>query len=138
MTTRPRDDLTRGLPRAERKRMHAGRFAPFRACTPPSGGSGWFGEVTRVWSNDWFVVLGRDVRTKVGEVLHLAIRNAPNTDIPWAEKMWIKNSIAGESAYAVEVFPSADRLIDEANMYHIWVLQARLPFGIHSLDERDK
>lgn len=34
---------------------------------------------------------------------------------------------------AIEVFPSQDQLVDEANVYHLWVLpkEVQLPFGLH-------
>lgn len=68
-----------------------------------------------------------------GEVLHLAIRNVPNTGISWPDKQWIKDQIAGRERVAIEVFPPADDVVDAANMYHLWVLPRgmTLPFGLH-------
>ncbi|MGR9527665.1 DUF7694 domain-containing protein (plasmid) [Priestia megaterium] len=48
------------------------------------------------------------------------------------EKQRIKNEIFGEEYTAIEVFPKESELVDEANMYHLWVLPKgmNLPFGI--------
>lgn len=66
--------------------------------------------------------MSRLLETEIGEVEHICIRNADNTDIPWAEKQRIKNELVGRKRTAIEVFPSEDRLIVQADMYHLWVL----------------
>lgn len=99
--------------------------------------SGWLGEMNMCWRyNREYVVMARRVQTQWGEVIHACIRNAANTDIPWSKKQWIKNSLFGENVTAIEVFPKKDRLIDDANMYHMWVFEKGfdLPFGIHPDD----
>ncbi|KWX71587.1 hypothetical protein AMQ84_27065 [Paenibacillus riograndensis] len=95
-------------------------------------GTGWFGELNKAWSDGKYVVMTRSVETEWGEVIHACIRNADNTDIPWAEKQRIKNELLGEERTAIEVFPANSDLVDEANMYHLWVLPAgmKLPFTI--------
>lgn len=98
------------------------------------GMTGWVAEVSRVHRyGRKYVVLCRKVQTKWGEVIHAAIRNADNSDIPWAAKQWIKNELFGKEALAIEVFPAESRLIDEAGMYHLWVLPEdfKMPFGLH-------
>lgn len=95
-------------------------------------GSGWFGELNRAFVDGEYAVMTRTVETEWGEVEHACIRNLGNTDIPWAEKQRIKNEIFGTERCAVEVFPAMTELVDEANMYHLWVLPAgmKLPFSI--------
>ena len=104
-------------------------------------GTGWFANINHVYKfEDKYVCLTREIETKWGKVTHCAIRNASSTDIPWAEKQWIKDTLFGEDRVAIEVFPREDRLIDEANMYHLWVFEEgfELPFGIHSDDLSEK
>lgn len=95
---------------------------------------GWFGELDRVYRDEksQYVVMIRDVETEWGLVQHACMRNASSTDIPWAEKQRIKNEIFGQDCAAIEVFPKTADLVDEANMYHIWVLPKgmSLPFGL--------
>jgi hypothetical protein len=83
-------------------------------------------------SCDYLVlVFGRD--TEWGEVTHLAIRRADeSTDISWSAKQAIKDRVVGPSRTAVEVFPAASELVNQANMYHLWVLPSgmSLPFSI--------
>lgn len=96
-------------------------------------GNGWFGELDRVYrQGNEYVVMVRDVETEWGAIQHACLRNANNTDIPWSEKQRIKNEIFGQEATAIEVFPKESELVDEANMYHIWVLpdDFKLPFGL--------
>lgn len=100
-------------------------------------GEGWFGELNQCYRyNREYVVMTRPVQTEWGEVIHACIRNKDNTDIPWAKKQWIKNSLFGFDRIAIEVFPTKDRLIDDANMYHLWILPKgfNMPFGIHPDD----
>ena len=68
-----------------------------------------------------------------GEIVHLWIRRHDSRDISWAEKMKIKESLMGEKRFAVEVFPPRQYLVDQADMYHIYVLPLgfELPFGLH-------
>ncbi len=98
----------------------------------PEGGRGWLSEVHTVWKNCAFCVLVRTVETEWGPVLHAAIRNVSETNIPWRDMQRIKDELFGEERVAVEVFPPRDELVDEANMYHLWVLPegTRLPFTL--------
>lgn len=95
-------------------------------------GTGWFGEMDKVFSNGKYVVMSRNVNTLWGVVEHVCMRNATSTDIPWREKQRIKNELFGKEKVAVEVFPKESELVDEANMYHIWILPDKtiLPFGL--------
>ncbi len=56
--------------------------------------------------------------------LHIAIKRLDGKPIiaSWDVFQAIKNAVAGRDAYAVEVFPEADRIIYEENMRHLWVL----------------
>ena len=85
-----------------------------------------------MWSNGFYVVLGRPVTTEWGTVLHLACRNAGGTDIPWSDLQWIKDQLAGSNRVAFQAYPPKDELVDAAPMYHLWVLPpgSRLPTGI--------
>lgn len=119
--------------RAARKAIASGDWgewiwSPVRI--PP--GKGWFSQVESTHRNGAFSVLTRKVPTPWGEVVHLAIRNFEGTDISWADKQRIKNEIAGERRTAIEVFPDEADLVDEANMYHLWILPEgfALPFSI--------
>ena len=79
--------------------------------------------VARVYRNNRFCVLVyREVATPWGRVERFSIRNATSTPIPWAELQRIKNDVAGPDRQAVQVFPRQSELVDEANMYHLWVL----------------
>ena len=88
-------------------------------------GTGWFGDLDRVYvdTNRTYCVMIRTITVEGwGKVEHAAIRNIEGVDIPWAEKQRIKNEIFGEDRAAFEVYPKVQDLVDEANMYHLWVL----------------
>ena len=107
----------------------------------------WQPEMDRCWirKEDGCCVCSRLIRTKIGKVEHVTISkkdpNAPkwsitndgSGDLSWAEKQQIKNELFGENRVAVEVFPTEDRLVNVADIYHLWVFDKkfRMPFGIH-------
>lgn len=103
-------------------------------------GSGWFGELGEVFvsSDKQYCVMTREIDTNIGKVTHACMRNQGSketnwkgTEISWSEKQRIKNEIFGEDAVAIEVFPKETELVDEVNMYHVWVLhEFELPFGL--------
>ena len=62
-----------------------------------------------------------------GEALHLAVRRLDESDgISWDDLQWIKNEIAGADRVAVELYPEASEVMDQANMRHPFVL----PVGV--------
>lgn len=104
----------------------------------------WMPEMDRCWirEEDGTCVSSRLIRTDWGNVEHVTItRKLPgqlisvdgSAGFTWAEKQQIKDELFGENRTAIEVFPSQDRLVDTADVYHLWVFDKkfRLPFGIH-------
>lgn len=74
------------------------------------------------------------VGTSIGEVIHLWIRRHDGQVArSWADLQRIKDELAGTARVAVEVFPPANELVDQANMFHLWVMPEGhlLPFGLH-------
>ena len=59
-------------------------------------------------------------------------RNDEGTNISWSEKQRVKDEICGKDAIAVEVFPPEEELIDEVNMFWLWVFPDgyKLPFSL--------
>ncbi len=70
-----------------------------------------------------------------GEIKHLVIKPADNKPIRnhWKTLQAIKNEICGTEQNAIEIYPKESTLIDEANVYHLWVFPEsfELSFGIH-------
>lgn len=103
----------------------------------------WTKEMDRCYirKEDGVCVCSRLLRTPMGNVEHVTITRKNDgyltTDgsagFTWSEKQEIKNELFGENRVAVEVFPPTDRLVDVADVYHLWVFDKkyRLPFGIH-------
>ena len=96
------------------------------------GGHGWCRDIRLAHANDLYAVLERPVATRWGEVRHLAIRTASNLEPPWRDKQRIKNELFGEDAIALEVMPATAELVDEAGMYHMWILPPgfEMPFTL--------
>lgn len=95
------------------------------------GGNGWCKQVHQVCANNLYAVLIRRFTDEQGNaVTHLAIRTASQLEPPWRDLQRIKNEICGEEATAIQVMPPESELIDEADMYHMWVLSDRLPFTL--------
>jgi hypothetical protein len=123
--------------RAERRRLTREGQQPGQWERRPSPkelgrGSGWFGELDRAFTDGKYAVMIRTIDTEWGKVEHACIRNIGSTDIPWRDKQKIKNELFGRERVAVEVFPAESDLVDEANMYHLWVLPFgfNIPFGL--------
>lgn len=88
----------------------------------------------RFVANERYSVQFFEQSSRWGKITHLLIRrHDQGKGLPWAHKQRIKNELVGEDRTAVEVFPSAKNLIDDADVYHLWVLPPDfdLPFGIH-------
>ena len=104
----------------------------------------WLPEMDRCWirKEDGVCVSSRLLRTEWGNVEHVTITrnsggftllNDGSRGFSWAEKQEIKDELFGTKRTAIEVYPSEDRLVDAADVYHLWVFDKnfRLPFGIH-------
>lgn len=126
--------LQRLAARAFERKGLKGDWGHWRITSLPDGipgGNGWCKEVREARANNIYVVLIRPfLDEQSNEVIHLAIRTASQLEPPWRDMQRIKNEICGEEATAVQVMPPASELIDEADMYHMWVLSNRLPFTL--------
>lgn len=122
--------------RAERKRMEKGHqilgWTKHPSPKDLKKGSGWFRELDRVYrrNDNQFVCMMRDLHTDWGNVTHVTITAFQPPS--WAEKQQIKNELFGKESVAIEVFPKESELVDQADMYHLWVLhREQIPFGIY-------
>lgn len=97
----------------------------------PGSIGGWPSEIREGWGNNLYAVLIRPFVDENGdEVIHLAIRTLSSLEPPWRDLQRIKNEICGPEGTAVQVMPPESELVDEADMYHMWVLPRRLPFTL--------
>lgn len=91
------------------------------------------GAVWSLWQNDLFIVTATPFECIWGACIHLVARaKTPDTLLGWAEKQRIKDMVAGAFRVAIEVFPPASEVVDQAPAYHLWVLPVgfKLPFGV--------
>lgn len=124
-------------PRAERRRLLAeeakrrksGKWGIWETLRFPRGtvGSGWAADFMAAHRNKVFSVLDR---TLVDGTRHLAVTSLSEVRPTWPEMQRIKDELAGRDATGVEVYPPRDEIVDDANMYHLWVLTQPLPFGL--------
>jgi hypothetical protein len=116
----------------ERRAMRTGKWGEWRRTDLPNGasGNGWNREIRYAWANDLYAVLCRPVQIKEGKAIHCAIRTISQLEPPWRHKQRIKNELFGPDRVAVEVMPTTRRLVDEADMYHIWIMPEgyKMPF----------
>jgi len=112
------------LVKQEKKAFKTGEWGKWERFNLPNGapGHGWTRDIRWTMRNLLYVVLCRPVKTEIGEVIHCAIRTASSLEPPWRDKQRIKNECFGPERVAVEVMPADDRLVDGADMYHMWVL----------------
>lgn len=133
-------DVLASVSRPERRRLLAleaerrktGGWPEWETITFPRGSAGpiggWAGEFTTCHRNWVFSVLDRPV---AGGFRHLGISSLSEIRPTWPEAQRIKNELAGADATAVEVYPPDAEVIDQAHMYHLWVLPSALPFSLH-------
>ena len=98
------------------------------------GRNGWGAQIKEATSNGLYAVL---IRRLEGGVIHLAIRTASQAEPPWRDLQRIKGELFGGDRVAIQICPAQERLIDAADMYHLWVLPEghHLGFGLHPLDD---
>ena len=112
----------------------------------------WMPQMDRCWirTEDGVCVSSRLLRTQWGKVEHVTVTrglegleglehiNSGDRGFTWSELYGIKNELFGKNRAAVEVFPTEDRLIDMADVYHLWVFDKsfQLPFGIHPKESK--
>ncbi len=90
-----------------------------------------------VWKNNIYVVqifdywLSDSNGSKYGKKLMIR-RNDAEPCHNWNAFQRIKNELCGEDSVAVEVYPRQNNLIDEANMYWLWVYPSSVecPFEV--------
>lgn len=90
--------------------------------------------VKRFFHNNLYSVQVYLPQTDWGQIVHLVLRrNDEKPGISWADKQRVKDELVGEDRVAVEVFPPKRQLVDDAHLYHLWVLPEglELPFGLH-------
>lgn len=63
---------------------------------------------------------------KSADIIHLKIRRRDGKEVvaKWDLLQRITNELCGADAYAIEVFPPEDQLVDETNLRHLWVIRA--------------
>lgn len=94
--------------------------------SPPSG-------MSACCLNNVYSVLFFVKETEWGAIDHLMIRrHDEGAMVPWADMQRIKNELLGAERLGIQVYPPESKLVDEANIYHLWVLPpgAELPFTL--------
>jgi hypothetical protein len=79
--------------------------------------------VVMVFGNAQLVILGAAV-----DVIKVLVQRHDDKPIPrhWSELQNIKNMIFGHEANAIEFYPPHSELIDQANIYWLWVVDSQL------------
>lgn len=122
--------------RAMERKGLKGIWGEWRKTSLPNGIPGstpgsWPSQIREGWGNNLYAVMIRPFVDENGdEVIHLAIRTLSQLEPPWRDMQRIKNEVCGAEATAVQVMPPESELVDEADMYHMWVLSSRLPFTL--------
>jgi len=115
---------------AEAARRRSGDWGKWETIDMPDGipcGTGWCSEVRRAYKNGVFAVLRRECEGAT----HLAISSLSGIRPTWHEMQRIKDEIAGTETTGVEVYPPHNEIVDQADMFHLWIV-APLPFTIWS------
>lgn len=125
--------------KTERRSLATGKWDPWERHDFTKGHvgmQGWLFGIDRCYSNGLYAVLVRRLDADDTGRLHLAIRTPTNQEPPWRDLQRIKNELFGPDRFAVQVCPPEPRLIDHADMYHLWVMAEgyEAGFGLHPAD----
>lgn len=62
-----------------------------------------------------------------GRTAHLKVRRRDGQDdISWDELQQVKNELLGEEVTAIEIFPAAYDLVNEAPIRHLWAVPTEM------------
>lgn len=90
--------------------------------------------MTRAYRNNRFTVMVYDNhKVSTGTVICVLIQKHDDTPINrhWFQLQKIKNEIFGKEAMAIEYYPPESKLIDDHNIYWIWIFpEGVLPIPI--------
>lgn len=92
--------------------------------------SSWFSKMTNGWINETYFVCSRYIAEH--NIEHVAICRKDGNIVTWSEKQIIKNDLFGEDRIAIEIYPPVDELIDDNNVFHLWVYEKgyKFPFSL--------
>lgn len=121
----------RNLLNAEARAREVGNWGNWETVEFPRGSAGrsWAADFTTAHKNRVFSVLDR---TLPNGVRHFAVASLSGIRPSWREMQRIKDDLAGQDATAVEVYPPRNQIVDEADMFHIWILPQPLTFSLSS------
>lgn len=80
--------------------------------------------MTRSFINNRYVVMiGDEIKTTKGFAIQALIQKHDDSPIKnhWSELQKIKNQIFGEDKTAIEYYPAVNDLIDDYNIYWLWI-----------------
>lgn len=83
--------------------------------------------VTRVYANNKYrVTVGDNCPTTKGPAIRAMVQanNGMIIGDHWKELQRIKNEIFGEEALAIEYYPPQSKLVDQKNIYWLWIFPA--------------
>lgn len=71
-----------------------------------------------------------------GVIVHLWVRRHDQKPLIWRDMQRVKNELVGEHRVGIEVYPPSTDVIDQANVYHLWVLPEgfQLPVSLTSIN----
>jgi hypothetical protein len=124
---------------ANGRKLAAGGWSPFvevKREDVAGFASPWPSGCDAVWKNSAYVMFRYVHETDIGRIERLLVRRNDAQPVrSWADLQRIKDELIGPERTAVEVYPPASELVDDANCYHLWALPpgAALPFSlVHS------
>lgn len=118
----------------EKRNRKAGTWGAWETITFPPRSvfpTGWAACFTKAHKNRVFSVLDR---YDASGVRHLAVSSLSGERPTWPEMQRIKDELAGPDATAVEVYPPKNEVVDDADMFHLWVLPGDLNFSLYAAE----
>lgn len=86
------------------------------------------------YNNKYFITINDNALTNKGKAIRVMVQKHSDTPIlnHWFEMQKIKNEIFGQETIAVEYYPKVSDLIDQHNIYWLWIFNNNeLPIPIN-------
>lgn len=95
----------------------------FKPVIPPNNinisNNSWFFKMTDAWESENYVVMSNVENS----IRHIAMCRKDGKKMEYLEKFNIKNCLFGDEIKAIEIYPPKNQLVDDKNVYHLWVFE---------------
>lgn len=79
----------------------------------------WFFQMEDAWTSEHYLVMSQVKNS----IRHIVMCRKDGKKMEYIEKFNIKNVLFGDNVKAIEIYPPKNKLLDDRNVYHLWVFE---------------